>query len=323
MSEVQTSTGEPRAGGGYGKPPPDEPRALVVGHLTEDLTPDGPRLGGAAAYAALLLARWGVRVRILTAMDARFPFLGDLAGIPVDWMESRDRTRFENRYLPDGTRRQRLLGRADPIPAGVVREAVRALPTGSLVVFAPVTSELSGLRRFPRPPGGGAFAAAIPQGLLRRVDGRSRSVTLSSGGGFAERLAEMDLVCLGDEEARVAGARSWLAEAAPEREAVLAITRGAAGAALLRRGAPELPVPAVRATVADPTGAGDVFAAALAFGLWRRDSPPEDAARLAAAAAARTVESPGTAGIPTRAEAAARLAADGEVSERAGRSRPG
>ena len=326
MSEVQTSTGETRgraAGGGYGKPADGEPRALVVGHLTEDLTPDGPRLGGAAAYAGLLLARWGVPVRILTAADAGFPFLGDLAGIPIDRMESRERTRFENRYLPDGTRRQRLLGRADPIPAGALREAVLSLPAGSLAIFAPVTSELSRVRRLPRPPGGGAFAAAIPQGLLRRVDGRSRSVTLASRGGFAERLAEMDLVCLGGEEARAAGARSWLAEAEPEREAVLAVTRGAAGAALLRRRAPELPVPAVSARVVDPTGAGDVFAAALAFGLWRRDSPPEDAARLAAAAAALTVESPGTAGIPTRAEAAARLAADCEVSERAGRSRPG
>lgn len=308
MSEVQTSTGEPRAGGGYGKPPAREPRALVVGHLTEDLTPDGPRLGGAAAYAALLLSRWGVRVRIFTAIDPGFPFLDDLPGIPVDWMQSRERTRFENRYLPDGTRRQRLLSRADPIPAGALREAALALPAGSLAVFAPVTSELSRVRRFPRPPGRGAFAAAIPQGLLRRTARRSRSVTLAASGGFAERLAEMDLVCLGDEESRAAGARSWL-EAARTGRPALAVTRGAAGAVILRREAPALPVPAVEAAVADPTGAGDVFAAALAFGLWRRDSPPEEAARLAAAAAALTVESPGTAGIPTRAEAAARLAA--------------
>lgn len=321
MSEVQTSTGEP--GGGYGKPPAGELRALVVGHLTEDLTPQGPRLGGAAAYAALLLARWGVPVRILTAADAGFPFLGDLAGIPIDRTESRERTRFENRYFPDGTRRQRLLSRADPIPAGALREAVLGLPPGSLVVFTPVTSELSRVRPLPRPPGPGAFAAALPQGLLRRVDGHSRSVTLAAPGGLAERLAEMDLVCLSEEESLAAGARSWFASAPAERRAVLAVTRGAAGAVLLRRGAPELPVPAVSATVADPTGAGDVFAAALAFGLRRRDSPPEDAARLAAAAAALTVESPGTAGIPTRAEAAARLAADCGVSERAGRSRPG
>ena len=309
MSEVQTSTGEPRAGGGYGKPPAREPRALVVGHLTEDLTPDGPRLGGAAAYAALLLSRWGVRVRIFTAIDPGFPYLDDLPGIPVDWMQSRERTRFENRYLPDGTRRQRLLGRADPIPAGALREAALALPPGSLAVFAPVTSELSRVRRFPRPPGRGAFAAAIPQGLLRRTARRSRSVTLAASGGFAERLAEMDLVCLGDEESRAAGARSWL-EAARTGRPALAVTRGAAGAVILRREAPALPVPAVEAAVADPTGAGDVFAAALAFGLWRRDSPPEESARLAAAAAALTVESPGTAGIPTRAEAAARLAAE-------------
>lgn len=311
MSEVQTSTGETRgrAGGEYGNPPDGRLRAVVVGHLTEDLTPDGPRLGGAAAYAGLLLSRWGAAVRLLTAVDDGFPFFGDLAGIALDRIESPERTRFENRYLPDGTRRQRLLSRAAPIPAAAVREAVGALPPGSLAVFAPVTSELTRVGPLPRPPGPGALAAAIPQGLLRRVDGRTRSVSLAAAGGFAGRLAGMDLVCLGDEESRAAGARSWLDAAPAERNPMLAVTRGAAGAALLRRGAPDLRVPAIRATAADPTGAGDVFAAALAFGLWRRDSPPEEAARLAAAAAALTVESPGTAGIPTRAAAAARLAA--------------
>jgi 1D-myo-inositol 3-kinase len=42
----------------------------------------------------------------------------------------------------------------------------------------------------------------------------------------------------------------------------------------------------------DPTGAGDVFGAALTVGLWRGSSPM-DAAREAAYAAARAVEGPG------------------------------
>jgi len=56
----------------------------------------------------------------------------------------------------------------------------------------------------------------------------------------------------------------------------------------------------------DPTGAGDVFAAALFIGLWSA-MPAERAARLAAAAAAISIESPGTEGIQTLEEANARL----------------
>ena len=51
------------------------PRLLVVGHLTEDVTPDGPRLGGAAAFAGLLARGFGVPTAILTAADAAFPYL--------------------------------------------------------------------------------------------------------------------------------------------------------------------------------------------------------------------------------------------------------
>lgn len=57
------------------------PRLLVVGHLTEDRTPEGPRLGGAAAFAGLLAHRFGAPVMILTATDAAFPHLAALAGI--------------------------------------------------------------------------------------------------------------------------------------------------------------------------------------------------------------------------------------------------
>ena len=347
MSEVQTSTGSGRArragAGGYGKPPPDRapgrfadpfagpfadpfagrPGVLVIGHLAEDRTPEGPRLGGAAAYAGLLLRRWGVPTEILTAADAGFPFLDALtgAGIGLTGADSPTRTVFENRYRADGSREQRLRSRAAPIPESAVAPAVAALPPGSTVLYAPIADELPGRGPLPRPAGPGSFAAAIPQGMLRRADPETGRITLAAPDGFARRLAGLDLVCLGEEEAAVAGLRSAppgdpspddLAAGRGARRPLLALTKGATGAVLLGPSPPDPPaaaarpisVPAFPARAVDPTGAGDVFAAALLFGL-RRGEPLRRAALRAAAAAALTVEAPGVAGIPDLPEAEA------------------
>ena len=175
------------------------PRVLVVGHLTEDRTREGPRLGGAAAFAGLLAHRFGAPTTILTAADAAFPFLDALAGIRILRLPSDGRTRFDNHYRKDGARRQRILGRAAEIPESELRRTVAALPPGSAVLYAPVARELGGSGTLPRPSGEGSFAAAAPQGLLRRWDAEGR-VAVSRPDGLADRLAGLDLVSLAEAE---------------------------------------------------------------------------------------------------------------------------
>ena len=40
---------------------------LIIGHVTQDLTPNGPTLGGTASYSALTAKALGLRVGIVTA----------------------------------------------------------------------------------------------------------------------------------------------------------------------------------------------------------------------------------------------------------------
>jgi sugar/nucleoside kinase (ribokinase family) len=47
--------------------PPEPVDYLVIGHLTVDLTPSGPALGGSASYAALTARALGLRVGVVTA----------------------------------------------------------------------------------------------------------------------------------------------------------------------------------------------------------------------------------------------------------------
>jgi hypothetical protein len=75
---------------------------LVIGHLTRDLTPDGPRLGGTASYASLTARAMGLRVGILTACEdcMETPEL-EQEGIRVVGMRSEATTTFENIQTPD------------------------------------------------------------------------------------------------------------------------------------------------------------------------------------------------------------------------------
>lgn len=281
-----------------------------MGHLTEDLTEEGPRLGGAAAFAGLLAHRFGASTTILTAADAAFPFLDALAGIRLVRLPSADRTRFENRYRRDGRREQWIHSRAAVIPESAQRRAAAELPPGSAILYAPVAQELGGAGPLRRSAGAGSLAGAIPQGLLRRWDAAGR-VSVSWPRGLARRLVGLDLISLADEEVE-----DEILPPVP----VLALTRGRDGAVLRRRGLPDLAFPAATASEVDPTGAGDVFAAALFLSLWRGVAL-EASARLAAAAAAITVESPGVVGVPTL-EAAIGRDRRGAPRATAGRYRP-
>ena len=67
-------------------------------------------------------------------------------------------------------------------------------------------------------------------------------------------------------------------------------------------------IPPVAAREVDPTGAGDVFAAAYLI-AYHESRDPVYAATYASCAASFAVEAPGMEGIPTRAQVASRLAA--------------
>jgi sugar/nucleoside kinase (ribokinase family) len=86
----------------------------------------------------------------------------------------------------------------------------------------------------------------------------------------------------------------------------VAVTRGARGSTLYIAGEPHQ-IDALPAVERDPTGAGDVFAAALLVRL-RETGDPLQAASFASAVAACAIEGPGARAVPTRAEALARMA---------------
>jgi sugar/nucleoside kinase (ribokinase family) len=265
-------------------PLPAHPDLILVGHLARDLTPGGERLGGTAAYAGLTAHALGRRVGLLTAADPGLD-LSPLAGLTIHVVPSTRSTTFENRYTAAG-RQQILHARAVPLRVEDVPPAWRDVKH---VHLAPIANEIDPamLAAFP-----GSRVYLTPQGWLRRWDAEG-VVRLESWEALLPFLAGasalvLSLEDLGGDE----GAIDPLARHCP----IVAVTRGARGATVAAQGqVHHLPAPAM--VELDPTGAGDVFAAAffvsLAAGMdaW-------EAGRRANLLASHSVGGVGLGGVP-------------------------
>ena len=281
--------------------------ALIVGHLTRDLLPDGAwRPGGAALYAGVTALRLGLRVGVVTSAP------GDLCAAVAETLgealliakSSARATTFENVYTPTG-RVQYVRACAAPLTLDDIPAGWRRC---ELALLAPVAGECA-------PALAGELAArvigAAPQGWLRQwgADGRVRPRALPDDETQALHnlsaliVSREDLTDPTTDTAAHAEAEATLAQwsrLAP----TLAVTRGAAGADLWRAGSVTR-FPGYPAREVDPTGAGDVFAAAFLCALAATGDPAAAMDR-ANRVAALSVEGVGPSAIPTLAQVAAR-----------------
>lgn len=272
------------------------PRLLALGHVTWDRRPEGDVLGGSVSFAALAARRLGWEAGVLTAAAADFDAARELPEVAAFVRPSAATTRFANLYDNDGRRVQSVQARADDIDLARLPDAWRA---PDVLLLGAVAGELhAGAAR--------AFEAgvvgAIAQGFVRALDadGQVRARDWQAPGADLEGvhvlfLSEHDLP---DADARAVE----LLRHVP----IVALTRGWRGLTLLTRAGhhdvPTLPRPEV-----DPTGAGDVFAAAFLM-RYHETSDPLAAAAFGACAASCVVEGVGTSRLGDRAEIEHRLA---------------
>jgi 1D-myo-inositol 3-kinase len=280
------------------------PDFVVVGHLAQDAQPDGSfRLGGTVTFAALLASRQGLRTGIVTsapAADAQ-ALQRLLPDALVHVVPAARPTIFENHYI-DGQRQQTLRSRAETIAASHIPADWR---TASIALLGPIADEISAdvTACFT-----GMWRGATPQGWLRRWDdaGRVSHAPWRSAGQILPHLTVLvlsreDLAIAAGDADRDATIAAWAA-----RVPLVVLTDGPRHALVWDRGALRYHVPAFSVNEVDPTGAGDIFAAAFLIALGRGQAPL-DAVRFAHAAASFVVEAPGAEGVPSPVQIAARL----------------
>jgi sugar/nucleoside kinase (ribokinase family) len=300
--------------------PAATPTVVVVGSAARDIADDDPRgwrLGGGVSYSALTTARLGLPTGAIVGVDEAASTASELdllrdARVDVHLVQLDHGPVFENIERPEG--RLQLCGsHSDPLPVDSVPAAWRAAPGW---ILAPVAAELPAA--WAGVPRDDAFVAVGWQGLLRQLDAGEAVHHIAPQPDPIIRRA--DLVGLSrddvDREVPLADLYGML-----RRGASLAITQGdrgglvAHGARGDRDAALELRhYPAVPShELVDPTGAGDVFLAALAAA---RIEPRLVGGRigqgfdllLAASAASLVLEGPGMLGVPLRDAVRERMA---------------
>lgn len=261
---------------------------LLIGHIARDLTPDGPKLGGTAAYSALTAHALGLRVGVVTSWGAEIPS-GPLSKIFIANTPSDNSTTFENIYTSEG-RVQIIHHVAPSLDFDMIPESWRDAP---IVHLGPIAREVDPAlaRRFPH-----SLIGVTPQGWLRTWGGNGRvHPSKWSEASLVLEYASAAIISVED----VAEDEERIEEMAAASR-IFVVTEGANGARLYWNGAVRrFWAPAV--TEVNATGAGDIFAAA--FFVWlHKTSDPWEAARFATQLAARSATRSGLKGVPNAAE---------------------
>jgi len=261
---------------------------LVIGHVAHDLTPEGPRLGGTAAYAALTAQALGLRVGVVTAVGGETA-LDDLSSIPVFSIESPQSTTFENIYTEHG-RVQYLRARATRLGFDSVPQVWR---TAAILHVGPIADEIDSVVPKDLSP---TLFGVTPQGWMRkRAD--DGLVSRSAWQNAEPVLQKAGAVVMSYEDVN---GDAELIEHMAHQTRILVVTESEAGCVLYWNGdRRRFRAPQVHEV--DATGAGDIFAAAFFIRLFKTRDPWE-AARFATLIASRSVTRIGLAGIPTSQE---------------------
>lgn len=274
---------------------PMQPDYLMLGHITSDLLPDGRTIpGGTSLYAARTAQRLDHHPAIVSAKAVLPPDWP--SDVPVASVSHSHAPIFENRYTPTG-RIQFLHGDAQPLTFADIPVAWR---NPAIVHLGPILAEtpLDIVTHFPN-----ALIGMTPQGMMRTWQPPFPcQIQYTPFNPDPALLAQVHILVMSIED--VHGDHT-VAERYAQHCGIVALTRGAGGADIYLNGQLHH-INAYPAIERDPTGAGDVFAAALLV-RYHETHNAIDAAQFAAVVAAASVEGLGISTIPDRTTIVERL----------------
>jgi sugar/nucleoside kinase (ribokinase family) len=272
------------------------PDFVVVGHVCQDLLPDGSfGLGGSVSYATATAQQMGYRVGVVTSAGPDLDLEQALPGAEIVCHPSQATTVFENIYL-NGERKQYLHQRAEVITYEHIPPAWRRAP---VAYIGSIDQEIDPSVFYCFDPS--VLLGVMPQGFFRRWD-ENGLVQFTTWNPTDAVLGCIDVLVI--SELDVPDPDQLVREWGRFIDTIV-VTHAARGATAYRNGEP-CHYPTRPAQELDPTGAGDVFTAAYMVRFVETGDPCQ-AAHFANTVASFSVEGHGVAGIPMRQEVEAYL----------------
>jgi sugar/nucleoside kinase (ribokinase family) len=243
------------------------PRSLPKSEIESDRRPEATTfkgIGGTALYAARTARALGCSVGIVTSASPEIelsPMISSMSNeAQIVCIPAAETTTFENCYI-NGNRRQIIHSVAGTLTSAMVPSEWE--PT--IVHLGPVAQECDSslIETFTD-----AFIGLTLQGWLRRWD-QTGQVYPHYGAEVEKILAQADAVVVSEED--VAGDQNLIERYASQAQ-ILILTQGEKGCTVYTGGYKHhIPTLCVKET--DPTGAGDIFAAAFFVNMEREGNP--------------------------------------------------
>jgi hypothetical protein len=267
-------------------------------------------MGGTATYAALTARNMGARVGVHTSASYEPGLIDTLGRVLVARIPAEYTTCFVNDYSA-GKRRQTIESIAEKLTYEQLLPEWRNPP---IVHLGPLCQEIDAslVDRFPR-----SIIGVTPQGWMRQWDetGLVRAVDWAD----ADRvLRKANVVVISEDDvADRSVIRDWASKAR-----MLGVTLGERGCDVYRQGGGDpFHSPAFKSSLeVDPTGAGDVFAAAFLWHLHKSGGDWTTAADWANCVASFVVEQRGVGGVPKLADVEKRWTSGARVEVAVGTS---
>lgn len=264
------------------------PDFISIGHVTYDIYPEEKLIGGSAVYSSLTAHNLGLSTGIITSRGSDFSCDGLLKGINIVDSLSNYTTTFCNSYY-QGERKQIINQVAGKIKVKQIPEEWRE---PKIIHICPVVDEIDEeieeiLELF-----GDSLIGLTPQGLMRRW-GRDGMVYSKKWVPTSDISSKVDVMIFSEEDI------ATFPEVLEDYKSLIKIvilTRGEKGSILYWKGK-EFVFSAFKTEEKDPTGAGDVFAAAFLIKYYQTNDLIESS-RFANCVASFTVEEKGVLGIP-------------------------
>ncbi|MBW1801852.1 MAG: hypothetical protein JRJ85_14100 [Deltaproteobacteria bacterium] len=262
---------------------------LCIGHVTRDLTADGPQFGGTVLYSGLTARALGEKTAVVTSAMPDAEVMGAFRDISLSVRHAKQTTTFENMVSASG-RHQVIHGVAEPLGLSDVPPGWR---TPTIIHLGPVADEVDPelIYRFRS-----EIIGLTPQGWHRCWDS-SGEVTFTTWKTAREILPLATAVIVSVED--IGDENTW--DLYRHHCHLLVMTSGADGCTVRYRNK-ERHFPTLRIPEKDATGAGDIFAAAFFIRFHETAGDPWEAARFATRLAGPSVTRKGLGGIPGAAE---------------------